>query len=97
MNTWSQLHKHGRTERRQTAQVQSNPCERRDIKRRRELMDRIRGEFLEMPCISLTAREAARLMGVTQPICVRILRALVHEGALRETTDGRYTVGDVAP
>jgi hypothetical protein len=34
---------------------------------------------------------------VPQPICGRLLRALVREGSLRQNLDGRYMVADVQP
>jgi DNA-binding IclR family transcriptional regulator len=60
-------------------------------------VDRIRGEFLEMRGVSLTERETARLMGVSHAACFRILRGLVAEGSLRQTSEGRYMVADVLP
>jgi hypothetical protein len=71
--------------------------ERRELPARRALEDRVRGEFLEMHGVSLNVAEAARLMGVPQPICGRLLRALVREGSLRQNLDGRYMVADVQP
>jgi hypothetical protein len=71
--------------------------ERRDIIGRRGLLDRIRGEFLEMKGLSLSAPEAARLLGVPQPVCLRILQSLIEEGSLRMTQDGRYTRPESAP
>lgn len=72
-------------------------ADRRDHASRRALVDRIRGEFLEMRGVSLTERQTARLMGVPQPACERILRALIREGALRLNFGGRYLVADPRP
>jgi DNA-binding IclR family transcriptional regulator len=47
--------------------------------------------------VSLTERETARLMGVSHAACFRILRGLVAEGSLRQTSEGRYMVADVLP
>ena len=47
--------------------------------------------------VSLTEPETARLMGVSHAACFRILRGLVGEGSLRQTSDGRYMVADVLP
>jgi hypothetical protein len=71
--------------------------ERRDAAARRGLIDRIRGEFLEMRGLALTTREASRLLGVPQLVCSRILTSLTKEGSLRVTADGRYTRPESAP
>jgi hypothetical protein len=71
--------------------------DRRNHPARRALVDRIRGEFLEMHGVSLTAWEIARLMGVPQVACERILGALIREGAVRLNLDGRYLVADPRP
>lgn len=71
--------------------------DRRNHSARRALVDRIRGEFLEMHGVPLTDGEIARLMGVPQPACERILGALIHEGALRLNLDGRYLAADPRP
>jgi hypothetical protein len=52
----------------------------------RDLDVRIRGEFREMPGLTLTLLQAARLFGVEQTQCERALRTLVHDGVL--STDG---------
>jgi len=71
--------------------------ERRDAAGRLALMDRIRGEFMEMRGLALTAREAARLLRVPPPVCSRVLTSLTTEGSLRVTPDGRYTRPESAP
>jgi hypothetical protein len=71
--------------------------DRRNHPARRALVDRIRGEFLEMHGVPLTDGEIARLMGVPPAACERILSALIREGALRLNLDGRYLVADPRP
>ena len=71
--------------------------DRRNHSARRALVDRIRGEFLEMHGVPLTDGEIARLMGVPRATCERILRTLIREGALRLNFDGRYLVADPRP
>lgn len=64
--------------------------ERRNVVTREALIDRIRGEFREMRGLSLTLSQAARLFGISQEICARLLLGLAKDGLLRLTVDGRY-------
>jgi len=57
---------------------------------RTDVTDRIRCEFVEMRGFSPTVEQAARLFQVNREECTRILTALVEEGFLRQTADGRY-------
>jgi Fic family protein len=43
---------------------------------------RIRSEYLEMPGLSLTARQAQRLFGADEHTCVALLEDLVARGFL---------------
>lgn len=70
---------------------------RRDAGRRLALHTRIVGEFREMPGMALTAPQAARLFGLGQDACVRILDELVHEGVLCRTDSGRWRLELAAP
>jgi len=54
-----------------------------NVPRNHEL-DRIRGEFTEMPCLRLTALQARRFFGVDEESCTRILDALITEGFLSQ-------------
>ena len=54
-------------------------------------IERVRGEFLEMPGLRLTAAQVARLCGVEQTICQGVLDALVDVNFLRRSSDGTYT------
>ena len=55
-----------------------------------DLINRVRGEFVEMRGFSPTVDQAARLFDRSTDECRRILLGLVQEGFLRCTTDGRY-------
>jgi hypothetical protein len=55
-----------------------------------DVIDRIRCEFVEMRGFSPTVEQAARLFQVSRDECIRVLNALVDEGFLRQTADGRY-------
>ena len=51
---------------------------------------RIRAEFTEMPCMRLTVAQAARLFGLEQPDCRRLLTNLVHAQFLVRDDGGQY-------
>lgn len=57
---------------------------------RLDVTDRIRCEFVEMRGFSPTVDQAARLFQVSRDECTRVLKKLVDEGFLRQTSDGRY-------
>ena len=52
------------------------------------LIERIRSEFLEMPDLRLTPAQAARLWGVDEDSCQRVIATLVHAAFLRWTPAG---------
>jgi hypothetical protein len=56
----------------------------------RATLARVRGEFAEMPCMRLTARQACALFGVDAPAINRILDRLADEGFLSRTDQGEY-------
>jgi hypothetical protein len=64
--------------------------DRRSHEARDLLLARVRGEFTEMPCLSLTVPQAMRLFGLRDDICRRLLAALVADGALSKREDERY-------
>jgi hypothetical protein len=53
-------------------------------------LGRIRAEFLEMPGLSLTANQAARLWGMDLASIEPMLKALVDSGFLWRTNAGQY-------
>lgn len=54
------------------------------------LMTRIRGEFLELPGLKLTSRQASRLFGVGHGECHAVLEQLVAGRFLKTMHDGSY-------
>ena len=63
------------------------PAAEEDLRNDVDLCTRIEAEFREMPGLTLTLPQAARLFSLDPDRCERILDALVHTGLLR--TDGR--------
>lgn len=53
-------------------------------------LQRLRGEFLEMPGLRLTVPQAERLCGVDPAVCKAILDALVEAKFLSVKQDGSY-------
>ena len=53
------------------------------------LVERIRGEFNEMPGMQLTEAQAARLWGVEPTACRSVVELLVGTEFLRRTASGR--------
>jgi hypothetical protein len=54
------------------------------------LLHRIRGEFREMPGLTLTLRQAARLWSLDPVTCDTALRILVEERFLDQTRRGAF-------
>ena len=54
---------------------------------------RVLAEFEEMPGLTLTVRQAARLFGLDQQTCRIVLDTLVDSAYLRETSAGAVTLG----
>jgi hypothetical protein len=59
----------------------------------RDLLARIRGEYTEMPGMSLTLDQMVRLSGIERTICQGVLDALVEAKFLTLKPDGRYARG----
>jgi hypothetical protein len=57
---------------------------------RGELLDRVRGEFLEMPGLRLTCEQGQRLWGLDHETCQQLLRGLVDTGFLSESRHGMF-------
>ena len=55
-----------------------------------EVLQRIQGEYVEMPGLRLTAAQAQRLWGLDRATCEQLLRVLVTEKFLSETRDGSF-------
>lgn len=63
---------------------------RRAKQPQRRLLERVRGEFGEMPGLSPTLEQAARLFSLSADECHRVFGQLLTEGFLARSTDGRY-------
>lgn len=58
-----------------------------------ELLQRIEGEYREMPGLSVTALQAERLWGLDSTTCGFVLMTLMQRGVLRRTPNGTYVRG----
>lgn len=56
------------------------------------ILQRIKGEYWEMPGLKLTVAQAARLWAVEAPEVEHLLDMLVTDGLLRRTPTGAYLV-----
>jgi hypothetical protein len=54
----------------------------------RALVDRVRGEFNEMPGLQLTVPQAAKLLGIEPEACRDVIDELVDDAFLRWTASG---------
>jgi hypothetical protein len=55
-----------------------------------DVLQRIQGEFVEMPGLRLTAPQARRLWGLEHEVCDALLAALVDARFLVRTRDGAF-------
>ncbi|OFW09019.1 MAG: hypothetical protein A3H96_13365 [Acidobacteria bacterium RIFCSPLOWO2_02_FULL_67_36] len=55
-----------------------------------EVLQRIQGEYVEMPGLRLTAAQAQRLWGFERDVCNALLGALVDAKFLAQTRDGAF-------
>jgi two-component system, cell cycle response regulator DivK len=63
---------------------------------RKSLEAMIRGTYREMPGLSLSLPQAARLFGLREQTCRIVLDDLVGSGALRRSADGQYVISQAA-
>jgi hypothetical protein len=61
-----------------------------------DVLQRIQGEFVEMPGLRLTAAQAQRLWGLERDVCDALLGALVDARFLAQTRDGAFVRMDGA-
>jgi len=54
------------------------------------LIERIRGEYLEMPGLRLTLPQAQRLFGLDPAACALVFETLTRERFLTRGHDGRF-------
>jgi hypothetical protein len=74
----------------QSERPQWSGPERRDRSSRHQLVNRFRLEYRELPGMSLTADQAARLFAVRPEVCQRIFEELVDAGVLLRKWEGQY-------
>jgi hypothetical protein len=55
-----------------------------------DVLQRIRGDFLEMPGLKLTLAQGQRLWGIDRTACEVALASLVSAEFLRQTREGAY-------
>jgi hypothetical protein len=61
-----------------------------------QMLQRIQGEFVEMPGLRLTPAQAQRLWGLDPNVCDAVLGALVDAKFLTKTRDGSFVRMDGA-
>jgi hypothetical protein len=62
-----------------------------------DVLQRVQGEFVEMPGLCLTTAQAQRLWGLDQDLCSRLLNALVEAKFLARRRDGSFIRVDSGP
>ena len=62
-----------------------------------DVLQRIQGEFIEMPGLRLTVAQAQRLWGLERAVCDELLGALVDANFLSQTRDGAFIKTDGGP
>ena len=61
-----------------------------------DVLQRVQGEYIEMPGLRLTAAQAQRLWGLDRAACDALLSALVEAKFLFRTRDGAFVRSDYA-
>jgi hypothetical protein len=56
-----------------------------------DMLNRIRGEYLEMPGMRLSSQQVRRLSGMDETTCQSVLDDLVRAAFLRLDPEGRYS------
>lgn len=56
----------------------------------RHWLERVQGEYREMPGLSLTESQAQRLWGLDSTACHALFQALLQSGFLRRTSTGEH-------
>jgi len=57
---------------------------------RQQILRRVHAEYLEMPGLRLTRKQAQRLWGIDEQTCMQILESLTQEKFLYRMDDGTY-------
>ena len=66
--------------------------ERRNVTVSTSLVQRVRGEYMEMPGLCLTLAQAQRLWGLEPHLCDALLQGLVDDRFLGRTDDGMFVL-----
>ncbi len=66
------------------------------VRLREDIVNRVRGEFLEMPGLRLTEPQARRLWALEPSLCSAVLTELVDNGFLWRTREGAFVRVDIA-
>ena len=61
-----------------------------DVTNRQQILNRVRGEFLEMPGLRLRIEQAQRLWGLDRSTCEDLLKSLVDAKFLSRREDDAY-------
>jgi hypothetical protein len=61
-----------------------------------DVLQRVQGEFIEMPGLRLTTAQAQRLWGLDRAACDALLSALVDAKFLFRTRDGAFVRSEYA-
>jgi hypothetical protein len=61
-----------------------------------DVLQRVQGEYIEMPGLRLTTAQAQRLWGLDRAVCDALLGALVETKFLFRTRDGAFVRSDHA-
>jgi hypothetical protein len=56
----------------------------------RDVLQRVQGEYRDMPGLKLTEAQAQRLMGIDFDTCAVVLSTLIERRFLRRTANGLY-------
>ena len=59
-----------------------------------DVLQRVQGEYIEMPGLRLTIAQAQRLWGLDRAVCDALLGALVEAKFLFRTRDGAFMRSD---
>jgi hypothetical protein len=62
-----------------------------------DVLQRVQGEFVEMPGLCLTAAQAQRLWGLDREVCDSLLETLVSANFLAQRRDGSFIRVDGGP
>ena len=62
-----------------------------------DVLQRIQGEYTEMPGLRLTPAQAQRLWGLDRTVCEQLFDVLVKAKFLSQTRDGSFVKTDGSP